>query len=163
MHALRQAVIATTLVLALTLVALSAGAFAQTFTTIDVPGATFTEAHGINASGQIVGVYLDSSGGHGFLLDKKGTVTTIDVPGAVFTNARGINASGQIVGVYVSDTTHGYLLDKNGTFTTFDFTSSDGQVATFTQAFGINDRGQIVGLYGDDSGNVHGFVGQFGQ
>ena len=68
MHALRQAVIATTLVLALTLVALAAGAFALTLTTLDVPGATLTAAHGINASGQIVGSYDDSSGTrHGYV------------------------------------------------------------------------------------------------
>jgi hypothetical protein len=38
------------------------------FTTIDVPGATFTEPIGINTAGQIVGDYLDASGTqHGFL------------------------------------------------------------------------------------------------
>jgi len=34
-----------------------------TFTPIDVPGASFTEAFGITPSGQIVGRYLDSTGG----------------------------------------------------------------------------------------------------
>src|SRR6516162_8462147 len=56
------------------------------FTTIDVPGAHWTEAHGINASGQIVGSYGDAGGPdagsrHGFLLDH-GSLTTLDVPGA---------------------------------------------------------------------------------
>src|SRR5262249_25010782 len=52
------------------------------FTTIDVPGATSTEALGINASGQIVGQYDDASGTtHGYLLCK-GKYTTLDVPGA---------------------------------------------------------------------------------
>ena len=38
------------------------------FTTIDVPGATFTNALGINASGHIVGLYADAGGTqHGFL------------------------------------------------------------------------------------------------
>jgi hypothetical protein len=36
--------------------------------TIDVPGATSTDAHGINAWGQIVGDYTDGSGIQGFLL-----------------------------------------------------------------------------------------------
>ena len=41
------------------------GAF--TFITIDVPGATSTEASGINARGQIVGNYTDAAGTlHGF-------------------------------------------------------------------------------------------------
>ena len=44
-----------------------------TFTPIDVPGASFTEAFGITPSGQIVGRYLDSTGGttHGFLATPK--------------------------------------------------------------------------------------------
>jgi uncharacterized membrane protein len=33
---------------------------------IEVPGATFTEANGINARGQIVGDYGDAGGTHGF-------------------------------------------------------------------------------------------------
>jgi uncharacterized membrane protein len=37
------------------------------FTTIDVPGSSSTSAFGINPSGQIVGVFDDSSGRHGFL------------------------------------------------------------------------------------------------
>lgn len=73
MHAFRQTVIATTLMLALTLVALSAGAFALTFTTIDFTSsdgqvAPATDAAGINASGQIVGQYNDSNNTtHGFV------------------------------------------------------------------------------------------------
>ena len=68
-------------------------------TTIDVPGATSTEAGGINDHGQISGWYGDVSGTeHGFLLDK-GTFTTIDVPGAIRTNAYGINARGQFRGL----------------------------------------------------------------
>lgn len=53
---------------ALTLMVIPSGAFGLTFTTTDVPGATSTSALGINARGQIVGVYLDASGtAHGFL------------------------------------------------------------------------------------------------
>jgi probable HAF family extracellular repeat protein len=38
------------------------------YTTIDVPGAIYTEADGINNAGQIVGYYADLHGGeHGFL------------------------------------------------------------------------------------------------
>jgi hypothetical protein len=53
------------------------------FTPLDVPGSFFyTSANGINASGQIVGVYWDGTAGHGFLLDQ-GNYTTLDVPGAI--------------------------------------------------------------------------------
>jgi hypothetical protein len=39
------------------------------FTTLDVPGASYanTTVNGINASGQIVGSYDDAGGRHGFL------------------------------------------------------------------------------------------------
>ncbi len=38
-----------------------------TFTPLDVPGAFFTEAFGINDAGQIVGWFDNPSGIHGFL------------------------------------------------------------------------------------------------
>ena len=44
-------------------------ALGATFTTIDVPGASFTIAFGINDRGQIVGIYGGAAGIHGFLLD----------------------------------------------------------------------------------------------
>jgi probable HAF family extracellular repeat protein len=74
-----------------------------TFTQIDVPGAMFTAAFGINNRGQIVGVFADAgSVAHGFLLDN-GNFTQIDVPqinfpGAPGTQAFGIRERGQIVG-----------------------------------------------------------------
>jgi uncharacterized membrane protein len=37
------------------------------YTTLDVPGAIWTGASGINDSGQIVGSYEDAGGTHGFL------------------------------------------------------------------------------------------------
>jgi probable HAF family extracellular repeat protein len=50
------------------------------FTTLDDPLATNgTDAFGINAMGQIVGLYEDASGNHGFLLSG-GTYTTLDDP-----------------------------------------------------------------------------------
>lgn len=70
------------------------------FSTIDVPGATYTECDDSNGAGQIVGTYDDAGGvTRGYLLDK-GTLTTIDVPGSIATYAYGINAGGRIVGRY---------------------------------------------------------------
>ena len=69
------------------------------FATIDPPGATWAEAYGINAVGDIVGVYGDAAGQHGFLLDRD-EFTSIDYPGANLTSAFGINPGGEIVGVY---------------------------------------------------------------
>ncbi len=81
----------------------------QQFTQIDVPGAILTTALGINPQGEIVGLYVDSSGNlHGFLLSD-GAFTTIDVPGATLTVADGINSGGDIIGdfFYSSGNQHG--------------------------------------------------------
>src|SRR4029453_12819425 len=51
-----------------------------TYTLLDFPGATLTEAVGINDDGQVVGEYGDSAGrSHGFFWDA-GLFLTIDVP-----------------------------------------------------------------------------------
>jgi probable HAF family extracellular repeat protein len=67
-----------------------------TFTNFDDPLATdhFTNATGINASGNVVGFYEASGVVHGFLLSG-GTYTTIDDPlGAKGTSAQSINDYG---------------------------------------------------------------------
>lgn len=86
-----------------------ASATQYAYTPIDYPDATYTQANGINVSGQIVGWGDDDSGGHGFL--KVGAAyTPIDYPGAYYTNAFGINNSGQIVGWYEDDSgNHGFI------------------------------------------------------
>ena len=89
-----------------------------TYTTLDDPSANNnTQAFGINASGQIVGEYIDASNHtHGFLYSN-GTYTTLDDPSASATGgtiALGINDLGQIVGTYVDPATahtHGFLYD----------------------------------------------------
>lgn len=81
-------------------VALSTAGRAPGLSTIDVPGASFTSATGINPQGDIVGQYDDEAGRrHGFLL-VDGAFTTIDYPNAVSTGAFGINPQGDIVGNY---------------------------------------------------------------
>ena len=77
----------------------SANAATFSFTQIDVPGAFYTAATGINDAGQIVGSFVDSTGIHGFLYTG-GSFTQIDVPGAFATQAFGINDAGQIVGYF---------------------------------------------------------------
>jgi len=130
----------------------SANAATFSFTQIDVPGASSTQAFGINDAGQIVGGFADSTGGHGFLFTG-GSFTQIDVPGASVTQAQGINDAGQIVGAFNDSTGafHGFL-DTGGSFTPIDVPG-----ASSTQAFGINDAGQIVGSFFDPSTGGHGF------
>jgi probable HAF family extracellular repeat protein len=117
---------------------------------------------GINARGQIVGMYFDADFNfRGFLLSG-GQYTTLDVPDAAFgtTYAQAINNRGQIVGGY-ADTSfnwHGFLL-SGGQYTLLP----DPPNSTYTQPNGINDRGQIVGGYSDANGNSHGFLLSDGQ
>ena len=84
----------------------SASAAPYTFTTLDVLGARETEAFGINTAGQVVGVFIDSSGGrHGFI-NTGGTFTTLDVPGAGSTFASGINNAGRWWGFSATAAAH---------------------------------------------------------
>jgi probable HAF family extracellular repeat protein len=81
-----------------------------TFTSLDYPRATSTQARGINLAGQIVGQYTDARGTtHGFLLSN-GTYTTIDYPNALSTQVFGINDNGEITGVWndAANVTHGF-------------------------------------------------------
>ena len=115
-----------------------------TFTAIDFPGSTGTQAWGINPSGDIVGFYTGAGVTHGFLLSG-GNFTSIDFPGAASTSPSGINARGDIVGGYVDadGVTHGSLWSSEDlTFTSIDFPG-----AKSSEANGINDEGDIVGDY----------------
>jgi len=85
-----------------------------TFTTLDYPGSTFTQALGLNNSGWVVGSYMDSAGlSHGFVYSKPNFVSIDDPDGVGTTTVNGINRYGKLVGFYV---------DSNG--------NTDGFVAT---------------------------------
>ena len=124
-------------------------------TAIDVPGATWTEADGINSSGQIVGGYMDSGGTeHGYMLSF-GNFSTVDYPGASGpgappgTEVRGINDSGQMVGLRCACSygeANGFIY-SSGVFSPMP--AAPGSLST--GAMGINDTGQIVGGYESSS------------
>ncbi len=86
-----------------------------TYRTIQFPGASLTNARGINPVGEVVGVYRLANVNHGFLLAEDDfNFTTIDFPGAASTRALGINSRGDIVGTYALvgplGVGHGFLL-----------------------------------------------------
>jgi probable HAF family extracellular repeat protein len=111
MHAFHRTIIATILMLALQLVALSSWAFAQVPVVVPVPDAVETAVSGINDAGDVVGRYTDSSDiDHGFLW-QGGSFTPIDVPGAD-TSVSGINDAGAVVGRYTdsSGTVHSFII-----------------------------------------------------
>jgi probable HAF family extracellular repeat protein len=83
------------------------------FTTFDVPvpGADITIGEGINNAGAIVGVYVDNSGLHGFVLNNGVFTYPVDVPNSSGTEINSINANRQIVGFYFDSdgVQHGFV------------------------------------------------------
>lgn len=141
------------------------------FTTIDFPGATYTEAWKIDDAGNIIGRYQTGDGKYHIYLLSNGTFTSIpDVPGAVqtaFFEVGGLNRYGDMAASYCSSTpcpwgfqgffkttgiVHGFLLN-GGVYTTIDFPG-----ATATGAFALNSFDDIVGAYIDANGRVHGLL-----
>lgn len=135
--------------------------YTYSYQTIDYPGAEQTWASGINNDDEIVGMYKDGDGLHGFFYDGLQTYTSFDYPVNVRnTWGEDINNVGQIVGYY-EDTwqkKHGFLLE-DGAFTQIDF--SPAEPHTISYVTGINDAGLIVGHYftGEDGNytDIYGF------
>lgn len=136
---------------------------ALVFTTVDFPGAVLTNAQGINAGGEIVGIYNDAgtpSMTHGFVLSG-GRFQSIDVPGARATAARGIGPGGDIVGSYQNPNesggvpSHGFLMSNRGQYFRVDYPD---RINTIAQR--ILPDGTILGCYHDTDtmGSMHGML-----
>jgi uncharacterized membrane protein len=119
-------------------------ALADTYTTIDVPGAITSEPSGINSSGEIVGSYTDSTGArHGFRLNED-TFTAINYPGATRTEALSVNSHGDVAGFFLdpSNQWHGFVLSDGG-YSVQDYPGAT--TGTFT--LGISANGTLVGEF----------------
>src|SRR3546814_13684719 len=68
------------------------------FTTIDYPGADFTDVRGINNAGEIVGYAQNASGNFGFKYSGGHFSRLPPAPGRRTINGNGINDSGMTVG-----------------------------------------------------------------
>jgi len=86
------------------------------FHTLDYPGATATQAFGVNDRDEVVGAYTVGTGSgammHGFTWTPRGGFHSIDEPqGQGTTTINGVNDSGDLVGFYVDATgnTDGFL------------------------------------------------------
>jgi hypothetical protein len=118
------------------------------FTTIDVPGASFTEGLAINPSGAIVGDFCGQTACFvGFIRSPNGSFTTIDTPGVACGGGSipsAINPAGAVVGT-TSDASCsvelGYLRTPDGKITTF---TAPG----FFEPLAINAAG-LVPLHSD--------------
>jgi probable HAF family extracellular repeat protein len=84
------------------------------FTTLAYPGASATQAFGVNDSGEVVGTYTTGSGNaavtHGFTWHA-GKWTSVDINGASSTAVNGVNNEGDLVGFYTDakGNTDGFL------------------------------------------------------
>jgi hypothetical protein len=117
----------------------------------------FQQADRVNDSGEIVGIYVDSSGvTHGYK-QSGGKFTALNVPfaGAEGTWTEGLNNSGEIVGGWEDSDGNGHGLTLiGGTYASFDYPGAE-----FTFATGVNSSGKIVGYYINTSGGIaHGFL-----
>jgi probable HAF family extracellular repeat protein len=131
----------------------------QAYTFLTPPGATNSNAVGINDSGQIVGGYGNTSGNYGYLYSG-GIFTTLSVPGAFQyspstffdgggTSAEGINNAGEIAGTWTNSSGYEQGFEYSGG--TFTDTGIDEPGESYTALYGINDSGLI-------SGNAFNFV-----
>ena len=120
---------------------------------IDVPNSTSTRVRGINARGDIVGIYEDATGGHSFLRHN-GVFTDVAFPGPYFTAVKSINARGDMAGNLQDgpDGLHGFVT-HDGVFSKIDY---PGAVAT--QVRGINNAGDVTGVYDSANGRGFGFI-----
>jgi hypothetical protein len=131
-------------------------ALAQTYKTVDFPGATATTLNGgPNPEGTNIGSYTTSGVTHGFVL-KKGVFTSFDPPGSTSTTPNWITPQG--VGGYIdaSGVSHCFIR-KGGQYTTVDFPGAAGTVLT-----SLNPSGQMSGescaVASCLSGTTHSFV-----
>jgi hypothetical protein len=117
---------------------------AQTYKTIDFPGAVATTLNGgPDPQGTSVGTYTDTANVlHGFTLTATGVFTPFDPPGSTATTANFITPQGVIVGGYLdaAGTSHGFIL-QNGAYKTLDFPGAAG-----TQLTGRNPAGAMTGF-----------------
>jgi probable HAF family extracellular repeat protein len=133
-------------------------------TQLDFPGASDTQAFGINEFGTVVGTfdYYDQYGNfiaeHGFVW-RNGSFSQLDYPGSGDSSVIGINDFGAMVGVWDSGPTstgeNGFVRTVMGKFINYDVPISG---AEDSQPDDINDLGVFVGLDVDADGLYHGFL-----
>src|SRR5262249_3701596 len=136
----------------------------EVITTFDYPGTgNNTLPQKINERGDIVGVFIDSTGvTRGFVRFSDGSFSDpiVDPNDTVgFTEGRGINNSRTVVGDYaVSDgSVHSFFLSGN-TFTEYDIPDT-----VETNVLSINEPGDICGSVAPDTiGAFQAFIGRGG-
>jgi probable HAF family extracellular repeat protein len=128
---------------------------APSYTVIDLGGTT-SNAHAVNASGQVAGVTNGNA-----CLWTNGTMNVLGTLGGVMSNSYDINASGQVVGCVYEGApnyvTHAFVY-SDGMMSLLDPFSVSNKPTAWSQANGINDGGQIVGSAINANGNNDAFI-----
>ena len=126
---------------------------------IEFPGASETHAHFVNASGGMVGSYVDADGVfHPYVRTPTGRFVSLDLPRAAILEyffVHGINDANVVVARAkgVGDVPRTYV----GTFRAgLEELKVPGSVST--EGWNINQDGSIVGYYDSADGRRHGFI-----
>jgi uncharacterized membrane protein len=145
--------------LAMTLALTAPQLRAQTYTTIDVPGAAETDANDLNTKGVIVGfdcmTDLCANGATAQAwVQINGTFKFLKPPGSTQSFAYGINDANTVVGWYYDSASvqHGFSFSKG------KYTKIDPPGSTLTNVWSINSAGTMVGTFVDSAGVQHGFM-----
>ncbi len=129
----------------------------QTFSAINIAGATSLEATDINNHGVVSGFYIAANNNTYGFLDNNGSITSISIAGSINTQFLGLNNNGMLVGTYIdaAGVMHGVEYNSvTGSYVNVDDPNGIG----FTTINGINDKGQMVGFYQDAAGNFNGLL-----
>jgi hypothetical protein len=132
--------------------------------TIDYPGAPLTLLVAINDGGEIIGYYVNNSGGvSSFLREPDGTYVAIDPPGAGAGPGFGtiiwsINNRGSVSGTFVDQVgaAHAYLRTHDGKYTQIDVEGAGPLCCTL--GLNINEEDAIAGEYVDSANLYHGYL-----
>ena len=128
-------------------------------TIIEFPGAVATYADFVNASGGVVGSYIDAEGlYHPYVRTPNGRLVSLDLPRADsldFYYVHGINDASVIVSR--AKPVDGVTLTYVGTFREgLEELQVPGSVST--EGWNINQDGSVVGYYDSADGRRHGFI-----
>jgi hypothetical protein len=120
---------------------------------LTVPNSTASIATGINASGLIIGVYLELDGVRRGFIKNGDSFREVVIGAGIPAQPFGVNDAGLIAGSFVdgSGVEHGFR--DGGSFQNIDFPGAHGTIPT-----GINADGDVVGSWLDATGNFHGFL-----